>query len=98
MIPHGEIDSAKEAMTILESEVAKLRQLPLDELKRFIRPRALKRTGTSGRTYELEIIAMWEERKKRRLRVLVHVIPWWATGLVISTPRELTQDFLVEPS
>ncbi|SRR5712691_3783312 len=64
-----------EAKELLADEIARLRQLPYEELLAFLRrPGVREVVAESGTRYDLDIEAFWYDRKeKTNLRVMVSV-------------------------
>ena len=63
-----------EAKGLLEAAVAELRAKSRVELERLIgAPDAYEVQGKSGKTYQMEKQAFWDDKKGRDLRVLVSI-------------------------
>jgi hypothetical protein len=88
--------SVEEARRLLFDEEGSLRQLSYDELQRLDTPIVRELVGESGSTYEIEIETFWDDRRKKTLRVLLHIEPWWGWGWLI--PKKLTTDFIIAPN
>lgn len=76
-------------------EEARLRRLSYENLKNLESPLVKELVGESGNTYEMEIQTFWDDRRKKSLRVMITVDPWWGRGWLI--PKELTTDFIMAP-
>jgi len=87
--------SVEEARRLLFVEEAKLRQLSYDDLQALDTPIVRELVAESGNTYEIEIDTLWDDRRKKTLRVLLHIEPWWGWGWLI--PKKLTTDFIMAP-
>jgi hypothetical protein len=87
--------SIEEARQLMYLEEARLRQLSYDELQRLETPIVKELVAESGNTYEIEIETIWDDRRKKNVRVLLHIEPWWGWGWLI--PRKLTIDFIMAP-
>jgi hypothetical protein len=62
----------EEAHEIASGETERLRGLPRDQLLEYMdNPRTWEVTGESGRTFQLEALAFWEDRKQENFRVVV---------------------------
>lgn len=88
---------AHDARAILVDRVGELRAKSYEELRQTYLNRPVGTTvqGPSGRTYEVEVEAWWDDpRKKQGLRVCATVITGRVWGIV---PRMLTEDFIVAP-
>jgi hypothetical protein len=64
---------AIEAQMILSDQIRRLRALPYSELLRYREPDAFEVAAPSGRIFQVEVLAVWDDRKRRHLRVLVHM-------------------------
>ena len=63
-----------EAKALLEAAVAELRAKSRVELERLIRsPDAYEVQGKSGKTYQMEKQAFWDDKKGQDLRILVSI-------------------------
>ncbi len=85
--------NTKEARSILSDVISDLRELPYEELSRFIEdPGLLEMTGDSGTWYQLEIIVFIDDPKAQTLRVSVGIDDggWRAFYPV-------TDDFIIAP-
>jgi hypothetical protein len=66
-------DIAEEATEILGREVRRLRELPYGELQRYLEPDAFEVESPSGRTFQVEVTALWDDRKRSNLRIIVAI-------------------------
>jgi hypothetical protein len=71
MQQRAEID--REAREIVDREVRRLRSLTYDQLTRYLKPAAFEVQAPSGRTFQVEIYAHWDDKEGGDLRVLVAV-------------------------
>jgi hypothetical protein len=99
MIPEDEQEAAREAEELLEAEVERIRTWGFEELKKLKHARVQQVIAESGRTFQVEMVSMWESRLRGVLRIMVHLIPWWDSGgVTVATPKELVRDFSVRRS
>lgn len=84
---------ANEAQTILDDQIRRLRALPYSELLRYRDPDAFEVTAPSGRVFQVEVLAVWDDRKRRHLRVLVHMDD--SMGMKVSP--YVIDDFIIAP-
>jgi hypothetical protein len=85
-----------EARAIGARKIDELRNLPYEELLRFIDPVHEDVTGRSGTVYQVEVFAFWDGGRKARdgnLRVMVAVDDG---GWSAFSP--LTNDFIIAPT
>ena len=87
--------SVEEARGLLDLEEVKLRQLSYDELRGLETPIVKELVAESGNTYEIEIETFWDDQRKKTLRVMLHVEPWWGWGWLI--PKKLSTSFIMAP-
>jgi hypothetical protein len=74
--------------------VHRLRALPYDDLLAYIEPHAFEVRARSGRTFQLEIVALWDDRKQQHLRIIAAIDDSRGWRL-----RDyLRDDFIVSPS
>jgi hypothetical protein len=60
-----------EARQVLAGKIAELRRWSYTDLLRFfMEPEGLEVIGPSGTIYQLEIQALWDDKRSRHLRVL----------------------------
>lgn len=64
---------AGEAERILRREVSQLRMTQYEELTQYLEPRAFDVTSPSGRVFQVEITALWDDSKRGHLRVIVAI-------------------------
>lgn len=65
---------AREAREIVDGEVRRLRSLTYDQLTRYLEPTAFEIQAPSGRTFQVEIYALWDDKPERGdLRLIVAV-------------------------
>lgn len=88
-----------EAEEIVETQIAMLRSLSYDELMRFRKADHREVQGASGRRYELESQAFWDNpHEKTNLRVLVSALlikEGWR-GRLLQKPLAVG-DFIIAP-
>lgn len=81
-------------MTLLiERELIRLRATPYEELKHLIDHAWTETVSTpSGHNYQVEIQAVWDDRKRRNIRVVISVddMGWRAFA-------PLSSDFIIAP-
>ncbi|MGH3715466.1 MAG: hypothetical protein ACRDT4_18685 [Micromonosporaceae bacterium] len=63
-------DIEREAQQILDGEVGRLRRVPYNELLRYLEPHAFEVAAPSGRVFQVEVTALWDDRKQGHLRVI----------------------------
>ncbi len=83
-----------EAAQVAEARLNELRRIPHAQLVEewLKQPRSESATAPSGRTYQLEIEAVWDDRREKHLRVWVLVDDGgWRASLPLS------RDFIVAP-
>ncbi len=84
-----------EAKEILLEQINKFRNLSYLELCRFVSVKNIETPeiiGKSGTKYQLEIQAVWDDKPRRNLRVMVSID---AGGWRAFVP--LTEDFIIAP-
>ena len=86
-------DVAAEAQKIIESEILRLRRLPHAELVGYLEPVAFETPAPSGRIFQIEIFAVWDDRKRQNLRVLVQI----DDGTAMKSKPFLSDDFIMAP-
>lgn len=86
-------DGPAEAAAILDDQIRQLRRLAHDELVRYLDPAAFERPAASGRMYQVEVSALWDDPKRRHLRVIVAVDD--GTGVRLSD--HLRDNFIIAP-
>jgi hypothetical protein len=84
-------DTAAEARKIMDTQIQRLRTLPYAELVNYLEPVALEVQAPSGRTFQIEIEALWDDRKRQHLRVLVCM----DDGTGMRFKPFLSEDFIV---
>ncbi len=83
-----------EADAILNGEMAKYQNLELAELENLLEKQdTYEVVGDSGATYQLELQAVWDSKRKRIIRVIGCID---SGGRSARTPQ--TKDFLIGPS
>ena len=81
------------ARKIMDTRIHRLRTLPYAELIGYLEPVALEVRAPSGRIFQIEIEAVWDDRKRQHLRVLVYMDD--GTGMRLKP--FLGSDFIVAP-
>lgn len=82
-----------EAREIAATEIERLRSLSREELLRYLdTPATREVTGSSGTTFQLEVSALWDDRKRENLRVVVSIDDG---GFSAFAP--VSDDFIVGP-
>lgn len=84
---------AAEAQKIMDIEIHGLRSLPYAELVGYLEPVAHEVQAPSGRIFQIEILAVWDDRKRQHLRVLVNM----DDGTGMRFKPFLSDDFIVAP-
>lgn len=84
-----------EALFLAEQQIARLRDAPYAELKQRVEKRVIDTPtviGPSGTKYQLEVQALWDNRSKTNIRVMVAIDDggWRAF-------YPLTRDFIKAP-
>lgn len=84
----------REAQEILQSRISELRRLSYDDLKaRFLSSvDAVTVKGSSGAEYEIETEAIWDNRRRGHLRVMVAIDDGGLRALM-----PLNDSFIVAP-
>lgn len=85
---------ALEAQAILKREILRLRSLPYDDLVRYLEPYAFEITAPSGRMFQVEVEALWDDRKRGHLRVIVSMDA--GTGWRVRPYK--SDDFIITPN
>jgi hypothetical protein len=83
-----------EALQVAGAVLDRLRRRPYDRLVAELlrEPQTEEITGPSGAAYQVEVEAIWDDRKKRHLRVMVAIDDGgWRAFAPLST------DFIVAP-
>lgn len=62
----------EEAKSVLDVELERFRTMPYQELVGMVGGEAFtpQRVGPSGETYQLEIVTFWENKSKKKVRVV----------------------------
>jgi hypothetical protein len=66
-------DKGSEVATLAKQEIERLRTHSYSELQKYLGSHVEVRTADSGRQYEVDIQAVWDDKRARTLRVLVFV-------------------------
>jgi len=83
----------KEAEPILAGEVNRLRGLPYSQLTELKgESEHLDIDGPSGKSYQVEIQAFWDDKKEQNLRVMVSIDDGGLRAIV-----PLTSSFIIAP-
>jgi hypothetical protein len=82
---------AAEAREIMDTQIHRLRTLPYAELIGYLEPVALEVQAPSGRIFQIEIEAVWDDRKRQHLRVMVYM----DDGTGMRFKPFLSDDFIV---
>jgi hypothetical protein len=83
----------REESTILLEQSRRLQAIPFPELKRLLGGVVIEQiTGPSGRNYNLEVLARWQDRTQTTLRVRCLI-----DGGGLQTLFPLTIDFTIAP-
>lgn len=81
-----------ESDQILRQTIDELRSRPYSELLKLLVAETRTATGESGDAYQLEAQALWDDRRKKNLRVMVSID---RGGWDAFVPR--SEDFIVAP-
>jgi hypothetical protein len=82
----------REARDLLNQTVERLRAQTYGELLRYREPETFEVVGGSGTGYQLEIEAIWDDKRKRTLRVMAAIDDGgWRAYFPLS------DDFIVAP-
>jgi hypothetical protein len=84
---------AAEAREIMDTQIHRLRTLPYAELIGYLEPVAHEVQAPSGRIFQIEILAVWDDRKRQHLRVLVQM----DDGTGMRFKPFVSDDFIVAP-
>lgn len=69
----GQSEMDQVAQQILDEEILRLRYRPYSELTRYLEPYAFEVTTASGRVFQVEIAALWDDNKGGDLRIVVAI-------------------------
>jgi hypothetical protein len=82
----------EEAKEVLTREFRHLRRLTFGELKHFLHPASEVCVANSGKTYQVEINAVWDSAPGENLRVIVSVDDGGLRSL-----HPISDDFIIAP-
>ena len=85
-----------EATSLLETELAALRQRPYQDLVIHMAagPLSCERVGVSGAKYQIEIQAFWDDRPGGNIRVMGSV----DDGTLLRATMPVSRDFIMAPN
>ncbi|MFC1737979.1 hypothetical protein ACFL1G_02895 [Planctomycetota bacterium] len=82
-----------EAKNLIEQKLNNYRSKPFDELVKLIdETKTYEITGASGTEYQVDIYALWDDKKKEHLRVCGSIDDGWRAY------SPLGGDFIISPS
>jgi hypothetical protein len=88
--------SKEEAFALANSKLEELRLKPFHDLKKFIGSegaRSMEVLGSSGKRYQFQIEALWDNPSKEHLRVMVLIDDY----SFLRALRPWSVDFIVDP-
>ena len=84
-----------EAKSVLDATLAEYRKRPYQALVSLIsEPETCDATGPSGKTYQVEILAVWDDRRAGNLRVIGSIDDGTLTGACVPLGNA---DFIIAP-
>ncbi len=83
-----------ESNALIETEIARLKAMGYRELTRYIENQENKEvTGSAGKSYQMEVLAVWDSRPEGDLRVFVSI----DDGGLLRAIFPKTKSFIVAP-
>ena len=82
-----------EAVALVDREIERLRSLSYVELQRYLEPHVETRKAPAGTEYELDVQAVWDDKKAKTLRVMIFVSERGRASLMDSS----VDDFIMAP-
>ena len=82
----------QEARSLLDAKIAQLRTMGYEELRAFFHEQHREVTGSSGKEYQIETLAVWDRKPEGDLRIFVSIDDGGLRAIV-----PMTDGFIMRP-